>query len=100
MEEGTRPRPYALVYGPSVIPVIERALIVFRLLVVSVSLHRSRQGGALVSPLRWVTSMLLFPGLMLMFPLTGQSRHFLCLCCVLLARGGNEEEIFWPSVLQ
>ena len=44
VEEGTCPRPHALVYGPSVIPVIERALIVFSLLVVSGSSDRSRSG--------------------------------------------------------
>jgi len=35
VEEGARPRPHALVYGPAVIPTIERVLVVPCLLVVS-----------------------------------------------------------------
>ena len=84
VEEGTRSRPHALVYGPSVIPVIERALIVFSLLVVSISSHRPRLGRRAC-----VASVLLAFGVMLTFPPAGQSRHFLC--CVLLTQGGNEE---------
>ena len=42
------------------------------------------QGGAIAPALRRVASVLLTFGLMLTFPLAGQSRHTPCLCCALI----------------
>lgn len=68
VEEGTRPRPYALVYGPSVISANEWAIVVLCLLAVSDSpyIPASSRGGVSASPLCWVASTLLTFGLALL----------------------------------